>query len=74
MQRLFSEGVLTKKRVVGRVEAALTNVSEHSRVSEFESRLVYRASSRTARATQGNPLLKNKNKKPGNKQNTRFLA
>ena len=38
MQRLFSEGVLTKKRVVGRVEAALTNVSEHSRVSEFESR------------------------------------
>ena len=43
-------------------------------ICESEASLVYRANSRTARATQGNPLLKNKNKKPGNKQNTRFLA
>jgi hypothetical protein len=30
-------------------------------ISEFEASLVYRVSSRTARATQGNPVLKNKN-------------
>ena len=30
------------------------------RISEFEASLVYRASSRTARATQRNPDLKNK--------------
>ena len=38
-------------------------------VSEFEAGLVYRVSSRTARATQRNPVWKNKNKqtkkKPG---------
>jgi hypothetical protein len=33
------------------------------RVSEFEASLVYRLSSRTARATQINPVLKTKNKK-----------
>jgi hypothetical protein len=31
-------------------------------ISEFETSLVYRVSSRTARATQRNPVLKNKNK------------
>jgi hypothetical protein len=31
-------------------------------ISEFEASLVYRVSSRTARATQRNPILKNKNK------------
>jgi hypothetical protein len=31
-------------------------------ISEFEASLVYRVSSRTARATQRNPVLKNKNK------------
>jgi hypothetical protein len=35
-------------------------------ISEFEASLVYKVSSRTARATQKNPVLKNKNK---NKQN-----
>jgi hypothetical protein len=29
-------------------------------ISEFEARLVYKVSSRTARATQRNPLLKKK--------------
>jgi hypothetical protein len=33
------------------------------RISEFEASLVYRVSSRTARATQKNPVSKNKNKK-----------
>jgi hypothetical protein len=33
------------------------------RISEFEASLVYRVSSRTARATQRNPVLKNKPKK-----------
>jgi hypothetical protein len=32
------------------------------RISEFEARLVYRVSSRTARATQRNPVLKNQKK------------
>jgi stress response protein YsnF len=32
------------------------------RIPEFEASLVYRVSSRTARATQRNPVLKNKNK------------
>jgi hypothetical protein len=31
-------------------------------ISEFEASLVYRVSSRTARATQRNPVLKNQNK------------
>jgi hypothetical protein len=36
------------------------------RISEFEASLVYRVSSRTARATQRNPVSKNKTKQ--NKQ------
>jgi hypothetical protein len=36
-------------------------------ISEFEVSLVYRVSSRTARATQRNPVSKNKNKQ-ANKQ------
>jgi hypothetical protein len=42
------------------------------RISEFEASLVYRESSRTARATQRNHVLKNKtkqNKKPKNPKN-----
>jgi hypothetical protein len=39
-------------------------------ISEFEARLVYKVSSRTARATQRNPVLKNKNKNK-NKQTKR---
>jgi hypothetical protein len=33
------------------------------RISEFEVSLVYKVSSRTARATQRNPVSKNKKKK-----------
>jgi hypothetical protein len=42
----------------------------YRRISEFEASLVYRVSSRTARATQRNPVLKNKTKqnKTTNKQ------
>jgi hypothetical protein len=41
------------------------------RISEFEASLVYRVSSRTARAIQRNPVSKNKNKKQKtNKQKT----
>jgi hypothetical protein len=39
------------------------------RISEFEASLVYRVSSRTARATQRNPVLKNKTKQNKTKQN-----
>jgi hypothetical protein len=43
------------------------------RISEFEASLVYRVSSRTARATQRNPISKNKkqNKTKQNKQKTK---
>jgi hypothetical protein len=40
-------------------------------ISEFEASLVYRVSSRTARATQRNPVSKNKNKTKQNKTKTR---
>jgi hypothetical protein len=37
-------------------------------ISEFEASLVYRVSSKTARATQRNPDSKNKNKTKQNKK------
>jgi hypothetical protein len=40
-------------------------------ISEFKASLVYRLSSRTARATQKNPLLKKENRK---KEKERTLA
>jgi hypothetical protein len=47
-------------------------------ISEFEASLVYRMSSRTARAIQRNPILKNQktkkqNKKPKTRQNKNRL-
>jgi hypothetical protein len=38
-------------------------------ISEFEASLVYTVSSRTARATQKNPVSKNKTKQNKTKQN-----
>jgi hypothetical protein len=38
------------------------------RISEFEASLVYRVSSRTARATQRNPVSKNKKTKTKTKK------
>jgi hypothetical protein len=40
------------------------------RISEFEASLVYRVSSRTVRATQRNPVSKNKKKKKKKKNRT----
>jgi hypothetical protein len=37
-------------------------------ISEFEASLVYKVSSRTARATQRNPVLKNKTENKNKKQ------
>jgi hypothetical protein len=39
-------------------------------ISEFEASLVYKVSSRTARAIQRNPALKNKKNKNKNKKQT----
>jgi hypothetical protein len=39
-------------------------------ISEFEASLVYKVSSRTARAIQRNPVSKNKNKTKQNKKQT----
>jgi hypothetical protein len=41
------------------------------RISEFEASLVYRVSSRTARATQRNPVSKNKNTKTKKQNKTK---
>jgi hypothetical protein len=41
------------------------------RISEFETSLVYRVNSRTARATQGNPVFKKKTKKKRKKEEKR---
>jgi hypothetical protein len=38
-------------------------------ISEFAASLVYKVSSRTARATQRNPVLKKKNNNKNKKQN-----
>jgi hypothetical protein len=38
-------------------------------ISEFEASLVYRVSSRIARATQRNPVLKNKKQKQNKTKN-----
>jgi hypothetical protein len=45
-------------------------------ISEFEASLVYSVSSRTARAIQRNPVLKNTNKKTKNKKTNeiKFIA
>jgi hypothetical protein len=43
-------------------------------ISEFEASLVYRVSSRTARATKRNPVSKNKNKEQTNKQKRMLTA
>jgi hypothetical protein len=42
------------------------------RISEFEASLVYRVSSRTARATQGNPVSKKQKQNKTNKQKIYF--
>jgi hypothetical protein len=47
------------------------------RMYEFEASLVYKVSSRTARATQRNPVSKNKNKqtnKQTNKKSSRMYV
>jgi hypothetical protein len=41
---------------------------------EFEASLVYRVSSRTARATQRNPVSKNKNKQTKSNGGVFFMA
>jgi hypothetical protein len=54
-----SVGVFFSRAVTGRGR----------QISEFEASLVYRVSSRTARATQRNPVSKNKKQKTNKKQN-----
>jgi hypothetical protein len=41
------------------------------RISEFEASLVYKVSSRTARAIQGNPVSKNQKEKKKKKEKKR---
>jgi hypothetical protein len=55
---------LKKKKAVQWWHTPLIPAGGRNRqISEFEASLVYRMSSRTARATQRNPVLKNKTKK-----------
>jgi hypothetical protein len=46
-----------------------TQEAEAGRFSEFEASPVYKVSSRTARAIQRNPVLKNQRKKKKRKKN-----
>jgi hypothetical protein len=43
-------------------------------ISEFKARLVYRVSSRTARATQRNPVLKKQKTKKQNKKRNGYFS
>jgi hypothetical protein len=43
------------------------------RISEFKASLIYRVSSRTARATQRNPVLKNKNKQQQKMSSVKYI-
>jgi hypothetical protein len=43
-------------------------------ISEFVASLVYKVSSRTARAIQRNPVLKNQNKQTNKQTNKRMLT
>jgi hypothetical protein len=47
--------------------------SRSRRISEFEASLVYRVSSRTARATQSNPVSKKQQQKKTNQTNKKKL-
>jgi hypothetical protein len=52
-----------------------TQEAEAGRVSEFEASLVYRVSSKTARATQRNPVLKkNKTKREEKRKEKSFKS
>ena len=66
-----TKGILTIKCQAGRGGAHLE--SQHAggrgrRISEFKASLVYSVSSRTARATQRNPVSKNQKPKQNKKQ------
>ena len=70
------KGIL-KKNYTGRVVVAAAHACNPStlggrgrQISKFEASLVYRVNSRTARATQRNPVSKNKSKTK-NKQKKR---
>jgi hypothetical protein len=58
---MCNEHGLKKKKKRGVVAHAFGGRGRQ--ISEFEASLVYRVSSRTARATQRNPVSKNKNNK-----------
>jgi hypothetical protein len=47
---------------------------QRRRISEFEASLVYKVSSRTAKAIQRNPFSKNNKKKKKKKKNKDFYA
>jgi hypothetical protein len=48
--------------------------SRDRQISEFEARLVYRVSSRTARATQRNPVLKKQKQNQNNNNKKRIIT
>jgi hypothetical protein len=65
---LFSPKPVCKVCKMGR--AVMLHLGGRGRqISEFETSLVYRMSSRTARTTQRNPVSKNKTKQNKTKQN-----
>jgi hypothetical protein len=55
-------------RILIQKEKLLHSGGRHRQISEFEASLVYKVNSRTARATQRNPVSKTKNKKQKTKK------
>jgi hypothetical protein len=62
-------GVQPPKQNKGFLAMPLFSGGRGRRISEFEASLVYKVSSRTARATQRNPVSKNQKKKKKKKSN-----
>jgi hypothetical protein len=73
---LFVDIITFKKKTI-RGPAVVAHASQHlvgrgRWISEFKASLVYRVSSRTARTTQRNPVLKNKTKQNKKKEKKRI--
>jgi hypothetical protein len=73
IKNTMTQATYKRKNIAGRGGTRLQ--SQHSggrgkRISEFEASLVYKVSSRTARATQRNPVSKKKKKNKQKSKNT----
>ena len=66
---LFFKSICSRAVVVHAFNPSTRELEAGRRISEFEASLVYKVSSRTARATQRNPVLKKPTKKTNKQTN-----